>query len=273
MEALVQGSVQPHNQRPAAVWSSGGLAYDEISRQIASALDHCVRRLDPKPGERILDLATGTGWTSRLLAARGAQVVGVDIAADLLDAARMIGQSSGLVIDYEVGDAERLRFADASFDAVVSTFGVMFASNPEAAAEEVARVCRKGGRIAFATWKPDSNVFEMFKVMRAYMPPPPSPAPPSPFAWGSRERVTELLGSHFDLRFEDGETVYYDRNGEAVWQTFVAGYGPTKALAASLEERRRDALKRDFVAFHDGFTAPLGIAMPRQYLVTVGVRR
>ncbi|HVX99836.1 MAG TPA: class I SAM-dependent methyltransferase [Pseudorhodoplanes sp.] len=266
------GSIQSHNQRPAAVWSSGGLAYDEISRQIASALDHCVRRLDPKPGEHILDLATGTGWTSRLLAARGAKVVGVDIAADLIEAARTIGQSSGLVIDYEIGDAEQLRFADASFDAVISTFGVMFASNPEAAAGEITRVCRKGGRIALATWKPDGNVFGMFKVMRTYMPPTPS-SPPSPFAWGSRERVTELLGSNFDLRFEDGETIYYDRNGEAVWQTFVAGYGPTKALAASLDDRRRDELKRDFVAFHDAFVAPLGIAMPRQYLVTVGVRR
>ena len=266
-------SIQPHNERPAKIWSSGGLAYDEISRQIASALEHCVRRLDPKPGERILDLATGTGWTSRLLAARGGQVTGVDIAADLVDAARVIGQSSGLTIDYEVGDAEQLRFPDASFDAVISTFGVMFASRPEAAAGEIARVCRKGGRIAFATWRPDSNVFEMFKVMRAYMPPPPSPPPPLPFAWGSRERIKELLGSNFDLRFEDGDTVYHDRNGEAVWQTFVAGYGPTRALAASLDDGRRDDLKRDFVAFHDRFAAPLGISMSRQYLLTVGTRR
>ncbi|HXF86770.1 MAG TPA: methyltransferase domain-containing protein [Xanthobacteraceae bacterium] len=266
----MHGSIQPHNQRPAAVWSSGGLAYDEISRQIASALDHCVRRLDPKPGERILDLATGTGWTSRLLAARGAKVTGVDIAADLIDAAKVIGQSSGLVIDYEIGDAERLRFADASFDAVVSTFGVMFASNPEAAAGEIARVCRKGGRIALTTWRPDSNVFEMFKVMQKYMPSPPSP---SPFAWGSRDRIKELFGSKFDLGFEDGETIYYERSGEAAWHAFVSGYGPTKALAASLDEKRRNDLKRDFVAFHDGFAAPLGIAMPRQYLLTVGTRR
>jgi SAM-dependent methyltransferase len=273
MEAVMDGCIQPHNQRPAAVWSSGGLAYDEISRQIASALDHCARRLDPKPGERILDLATGTGWTSRLLAARGAKVTGIDIAADLIDAAKAIGQSSGLLIDYEIGDAEQLRFADASFDAVVSTFGVMFTVNPEAAAGEIARVCRRGGRIALATWRPDGNVFEMFKVMRTYMPPLSSPPPPSPFAWGYRDRIKELFGPKFDLAFEDGETIYYDRSGEAVWQTFVTGYGPTRALAASLDERRRNDLKRDFMAFHDGFAAPLGIAMPRQYLLTVGIRR
>ena len=113
----------------------------------------------------------------------------------------------------------------------------------------------------------------MFKVMRAYMPPPPSPPPPSPFAWGNRERIQELFGSNFDLGFEDGATIYYDRDGEAVWQAFVTGYGPTKALAESLDERAREALKRDFVAFHDSFVTPLGISMPRQYLLTVGTRR
>jgi len=269
----MDGSIQPHNQRPAEVWSSGGAAYDEISCQIASALDHCVRRLAPRPGERILDLATGTGWTSRLLAARGAKVTGIDIAAGLIDAAKINGQSRGLAIDYEVGDAEQLQFPDGSFDAVVSTFGVMFASRPESAAGEITRVCRKGGRFALTTWRPDSNVFEMFKVMRAYMPPPPSPPPPSPFAWGNRERIKELFGSNFDLGFEDGETIYYDCNGEAVWQAFVTGYGPTRALAASLDDRAREQLKRAFVAFHDTFVTPLGISMPRQYLLTVGTRR
>lgn len=269
----MDSSIQPHNQRPAAVWSSGGLAYDEISRQIASALEHCVRRVQPRPGERFLDLATGTGWTSRLLASRGAEVTGVDIAADLIAAARSIGQTQGLDIAYEVGDAEQLRFEDGQFDGVVSTFGVMFASRPEAAAAEIARVCRKGGRIALTTWLPDSNVFEMFKVMRAYMPALPSPPPPSPFEWGHRERIEQLFGAAFDLGFEQGETIYHDRDGEAVWQTFVAGYGPTRALADSLDDARREALHRDFVAFHDRFAAPLGISMPRQYLLALGTRR
>ena len=266
-------SIQPHNQRSAAVWSSGGAAYDEISHQISSALEHCVQRLDPKPGERILDLATGTGWTSRLLAARGAKVTGTDIAADLIAAAKMNGKSQGLAIDYELGDAEQMRFADGEFDAVVSTFGVMFASRPESAASEIARVCRGGGRIALTTWKPDGNVFEMFKVMKSYMPTPSSPPPASPFAWGNRDRIGELFGPNFDLQFEEGDTIYHDRSGEAVWQTFVTGYGPTKALAASLEDRSRVDLKRDFVAFHDRFVTPLGISMPRQYLLTIGKRR
>ena len=264
--------IQPHNQKPATVWSSGGAAYNEISRQIATALAHCARRLDPKPGEMVLDVATGTGWTSRLIAERGAIVTGVDIAAELLAAARAKAPA-GLSLDYRIGDAEALPFADGTFDAVSSTFGAMFASRPEAAASEMARVCRKGGRIALATWKPDSTVFGMFQVMRPYMPPPADPAPPSPFAWGSRERVTELLGAHFDLAFEEGDAVCYERDGEAVWDVFFNGYGPTRMLAESLTPERREALHRDFVAFHESFRGPLGIAMPRQYLITVGTRR
>ena len=126
--------IQPHNQRPAAVWSSGGSAYDKISRGIADSIEHCVLRLDPQPGERILDLSTGTGWTSRSVARRGARVTGVDIAADLVAAAQSTAKAEGLAIEYRIGDAESLPFADGEFDAVVSTCGVMFASRPEAAA-------------------------------------------------------------------------------------------------------------------------------------------
>jgi SAM-dependent methyltransferase len=266
-------TIQPHNEKPAAVWSSGGAEYDRVSRGIADSIEHCVLRLDPRPGERILDLATGTGWTSRAVARRGAKVVGADIAADLVAAARERAKAEGLDIDYRVGDAEKLPFADGEFDAVISTCGVMFASRPEAAAAELARVTRKGGRVALTTWLPDSNLFKMFLVMKPYMPPPPNPAPPSPFAWGTAERVRELLGSAFDLRFERGTSFYREPNGEAAWNTFSVSYGPTKALAGSLNEDRRAELRRDFIAFHDGFPTELGICVPREYLLTLGVRR
>ncbi len=269
----MEGIIEAHNQRPAAIWSSGGDAYNEISHQIASALDHCVRRINPQPGERILDLATGTGWTSRLLARCGATVTGTDIASDLIAAASARAKAEGLEIAYEIGDAEKLPHPDASFDAVVSTFGVMFVGHPEAAAAELARVCRKGGRIGLATWLPDGNVFKMFGVMRAYMPPPPVPSLPSPFAWGNRDRVQELLGHNFGLKFEEGTSTYYDRDGNAAWTAFAAGYGPTKALADNLDEARRAQFQRDFVAFHDGFSTALGIAVPREYLLTIGMRR
>lgn len=266
-------TIQPHNAKPASVWNSGGSRYEDISRGIADSIEHCVLRLAPQPGERILDLATGTGWTSRLVARRGAKVLGVDLGADLVAAAAERAKAEGLDIEYRVGDAEALPFADGQFDAVISTCGVMFASRPEAAAAELARVCRKGGRVALTTWLSDSNLFQMFLVMKPYMAPPPTPAPPSPFEWGKTERIQELLGGAFDLKFEKGVSYYREPSAEAAWETFVTGYGPTKSLAASLDEARRAELKRDFIAFHDRFRTDLGICVPREYWVTLGTRR
>lgn len=265
--------IQPHNLKPASVWNAGGARYEDISRGIADSIEHCVMRLNPQPGEHILDLATGTGWTSRLLAKLGARVTGVDIGEDLIKTAGDRARAEGLAIDYQVGDAEKLAFEDGAFDAVISTCGVMFASRPEAAAAELGRVCRKGGRIALTTWLSDSNLFKMFMVMKPYMAPPPSPPPPSPFEWGKTERIRELLDKDFDLKFEKGVSYYRDPSGAAAWNTFSKGYGPTKALAASLDEARRADLERDFIAFHDRFQTDLGICVPREYWVTIGVRR
>ena len=139
---------------------------------------------------------------------------------------------------------------------MISTCGVMFASRPEAAAAELGRLSQGGN--ALTTWLSDSNLFKMFMVMKPYMPPPPTPAPPSPFEWGKTERLRELLAKDFDLKFEKGISYYREPNGEAAWATFVNGYGPTKALAASLDETKRAELKRDFVAFHNGFPTELG---------------
>lgn len=267
------GTIEPHNQKPAAVWNSGGARYDDISRGIADSIEHCVLRLNPQPGERILDLATGTGWTSRAVARCGAIVTGVDIGADLIAAARERAAAEGLNIAYEIGDAEHLPFEDGQFDAVISTCGVMFASRPEAAAAELARVCRKGGRIALTTWLSDGNLFKMFMVMKPYMPPPPTPSPPSPFEWGKTERIRELLGGAFDLKFEKGTSFYREPNGEAAWLTFYTGYGPTRTLAGNLDDARRAELRQDFIEFHDGFSTELGVCVPREYWVTLGVRR
>lgn len=270
---MTSQAIQPHNIKAAATWNSGGRQYDRISETIADSIDHCVIRLTPKPGEHVLDVATGTGWTARCVAARGATVTGIDLGTDLIEAARAAAADARLKIDFRVGDAEKLPFEDQSFDAVISTCGVMFVRNPEAAAAELARVCRKGGRIGLTTWPADGTISGLFKVMKPYMPEPPSPPPPSPFDWGSQKRVKELLGSNFDLRFETGTTVLREPSGTAVWELFVAGYGPTKSLAANLDPERREHLKRDFIAYHDGFKTELGVAMPRDYLVIIGVRK
>jgi SAM-dependent methyltransferase len=264
--------IQAHNEKSAATWGSAGRQYDRISETIADSIEHCVLRLAPKPGERILDVATGTGWTARRVAARRASVVGIDLGAELIAAAKALADDTRLALDFRVGDAERLPFEDASFDAVISTCGVMFASNPEAVAAELARVCKKGGRLGLTTWPPDGTIARMFKVMKPYLPAPASPAPPSPFEWGIAKRVEELLGSAFELGFETGTSTLRDVDGLAIWELFSTSYGPTKTLAASLDATRRESLKREFAAFHDEFRTELGIAMPRDYLVTLGVR-
>ena len=265
--------IQPHNERPAKVWSSGGDNYNAISRGIADSIEHAVLRLNPRGGEKVLDLATGTGWTSRLVARRGADVVGVDIATGLLAAAERQAAAEQLRIRYLQGDAEDLPFEDASFDAVVSTCGVMFASRPEAAAQELARVVRPGGRIALTTWTSDGNLFKMFQVMKPYLPPTPTPAPPSPFEWGNTDRIRQLLGGNFELKFERAVSYYREPSAEAAWETFSTSYGPTKTLADNLEPSRREALRADFIAFHAGFPTPLGICVPREYWLTVGIRK
>ncbi len=111
--------IEPHNQKPAAVWNCGGARYDDISRGIADSIEHCVQRLNPQPGDRVLDLATGTGWTSRAVARRGAKVTGVDLGADLIMAAGERAKAEGLDIEYQVGDAEKLPFPDGAFAAVI----------------------------------------------------------------------------------------------------------------------------------------------------------
>jgi SAM-dependent methyltransferase len=262
-------NVLSHNERAAATWGSGGRDYDRVSEGVSDALAHLVNRIAPQPGERFLDVATGTGWTARLLSSRGATVTGVDIGAGVIEAAKVLSPN----IEFRVADAEALPFEDASFDVVTSTFGVMFVAHPEIAAGELARLCKSGGRLGLVTWVPEGTVTGIFQTMRPYMPPLPANPPPSPFEWGRPDRVRELLGDAFELRFEPGTTTLRMPNGESVWELFVTGYGPTKTLAASLDPERREQLKRDFIAYHERYRTDLGVAMPRDYLVTIGHRR
>src|SRR5262245_40687267 len=212
-------TVQAHNEKARAVWNAPGGRYDAISRSIADAIEHAVERLQPKPGERILDLATGTGWGSRIIAQRfpGVRLTGADIADQMLEYARSVARTQNLEIEYQQADAEKLPFADGAFDGVISTFGVMFVGKPEAAAAELARIVKKGGRLVLATWKNDSNIFKMFGVMKKFMPPPPQPPPPSPFEWGKHERLKQLLSADFELRFEEGTSWYRYGSGLQAW--------------------------------------------------------
>jgi SAM-dependent methyltransferase len=221
----------------------------------------------------VLDVATGTGWTSRRLADHGAKVTGIDIAEGMLAAAREIAGEMSLDIDYRLADAEALPFADGEFDAVISTCGVMFAGNREAAAAELARVCRKGGRLALMTWPPQSNAVELRKVLAPYMPAPPSPPPPSPFDWGRPEWLRETLGATFEFAFETGTLYHRVPDGEAGCDVMATGFGPVKALAESLDDEKWAAAKASLVAFFERFHEGIGVAMPLDYLIAVGTRR
>ncbi|MCA9672513.1 MAG: class I SAM-dependent methyltransferase [Myxococcales bacterium] len=271
--------IRSHNQQAARVWHAGGGAYEAISQQIADAIEHCVGRLAPRPGERVLDVATGTGLAARLCARRGAHVSGVDFAPSAIARARQLADAdatrASLPIAFREGDAEQLPYADGEFDAVVSTFGVMFVNRPEAAAAEIARVLKPGGRVALATWPRSSTVFEMFKVIAAHKPAPPAgaKAPPSPFEWGRTDRLVELFGEHFDLAFEHGTSQYRDESGARAWQVFVDGYGPLRTLVNTLAPEQVAALRLDWERFHERYRTGLGILVPREYCVMVGQRR
>ncbi len=264
--------IQPHNVAVGARWGAGGVAYDEISRQIADSIQHAVDRLAPQPGERILDLATGTGWTARQVAVSGAQVTGVDIAEDKVEAARTISDPA---IDFQVGDAEALPFADDSFDAVISTCGIQFVWKPEDAVAELSRVLRPGGRFVATLWTADSTIADKFKVFAAYMAPPadPTQAPPSPFLWGHRERIDELLTPDFEIGVESATSFYRAPGADDAWRAFRDSYGPSKMLIASLDTERRAAMKRDFLALYAPYITEVGLQCPRNYFLVHGRKR
>ena len=255
------------NLQAARTWGAGGEGYDQVSRGIADAIEHAVDVLDPQPGERILDIATGTGWAARRIARRGATVTGIDFGAEVIEAAKTLGNGSG--IDFLVGDAEALAFPDDHFDAVISTFGTMFARDPEAVASELARVVRPGGRISLANWAEGGSVHKMFKLIRAYKPAEHDPAP-SPFEWGKTSRVVELLGDSFELDFEAGTSMFRPESGEKAWATFSVGFGPVVTLLETLSDHEAQSLESDFISFHEAYRSGGGIVVRRPYVITRG---
>lgn len=261
-------AIQAHNEKAAASWGSGGTLYDRVSETIADSIEHLLNRLQIQPGEKVLDLATGTGWTARRMAQKGAHVTGLDIGAGVIEAAKDFAKQANLQINFAVGDAEQVDLPSGSFDVITSTCGVMFASQPEKVAAELSRLVRPGGRLGLTTWPPTGLIAQLFAIMRPYMPPPSTP---SPFEWGREERVSELLGDAFALKFETGITNLRLPSTEAFWSLMVEGYGPMKTLYASTE--RKEDLKRDFLDFHEPFMTDIGLTIGRDYLVTIGTRR
>jgi ubiquinone/menaquinone biosynthesis C-methylase UbiE len=256
-------------QRQSTMWGNG--PYQRVTETLGDIHELVIERLDPQPGDRWLDLACGTGAIAERAASAGANVTGIDLAPILIETAKERAQEAGLEIDYRVGDAENLDLPDGGFDKVSSTLGIMFAPDHEAVAKELARVTAPGGRIALANWTPEGGLGKMFKVMAPYQPAAP---PSSPFDWGKEDRVRELLGDSFDLEIEEHVSTMRTSSGEEYWELFSSSYGPTKTLADSLDDDRREELHRDWVDFFEqNYRANGGIAHTREYLLVLGTRR
>jgi SAM-dependent methyltransferase len=257
-------------QRQSVMWGNG--PYERITNTIRDIHALVIERADPKPGERVLDAATGTGAVAILAARKGADVVGMDLAPVLIDTARQRAAEEGVSIECEVCDAEAMHYPDASFDVVTSTCGVMFAPDHDAVAGELARVTKPGGRIVLACWTPDGGLAQMFGMMRPFLPPPPEGAG-SPFAWGDEEHVRGLLGDAFDLAFETHDSILRTKDGEEYWELFSTSYGPTKTAADSLDEERREEFHRTWVDFFEERREGDEVVHHREWLLTSGTRR
>lgn len=253
----------------AEMWGSGGRHYDDVSFAISDALAHTAQRLAPNPGDKVLDIATGTGWSARNMARMGATVTGIDFAPALLEAARQL--SAHLPIEFRLADAEALPFEDGAFDGVISTFGVMFAADPQIAASEIARVTRKGGRLALATWVPGGAVAEFFGVIASHANAPPPVS--SPLDWGDPAIVRQLLGEQFALNFERGTNNAYHRDEQAIWNWYLRGFGPLRTAYERLDEEGKKALRADVDAYHNRYLGEAGLHVKRDYLVVLGERK
>ena len=225
-----------------ATWMAGD--FDKIARSYEPSAVEFIERLRLTPGTRVLDVACGTGNLSLPAARAGAVVTGLDIAPNLLETARERAQAEGLRIDFEEGDAEQLPYGDASFDAVVTMFGAMFAPNPEKTAAELLRVCRPGGRIAMANWTPSGFIGRMFKVTAAHVAPP---LMPSPLLWGDESTVRERFGSRArKLRLTRRMASFrLPMSPEQTADFFRAWYGPTLRAFAALDGDGQVALRRE----------------------------
>lgn len=258
-------------ERQRKVWSLGD--YGRIGSLLSWIGEALVREVDVHAGERVLDVAGGNGNASLPAARRFADVVTTDYVQELLTEAEQRAAADGLVLRTQVADAQALPFADASFDVVLSTIGAMFAPDQEAVAAEMLRVCRPGGRIGLANWTPDSAVGDMFRAVGSRVPPPQGVRPP--VAWGTEERVRELLGSGCrELRMQRRTCPWRFPSARAWVDYFRTWYGPTVAAFAAVGQEGRDGLEQELVDLFERHSSATDgtLAIDVPYLEVVGVR-
>jgi ubiquinone/menaquinone biosynthesis C-methylase UbiE len=258
--------------RQQGAWSSGDYAIVGTTLQIVG--EELCEALDIRSGQRVLDVAAGNGNATLAAARRWCQVTSTDYVPSLLERGRTRASADGLSVEFKEADAEALPFGDGAFDAVVSTFGVMFTPNQDRAASELVRVCRSGGKIGLANWTPDGFIGQLFKTLGKYLPPPAGAK--SPALWGTKARIDEMFGAqasdiqatrrHFNFRY---------RSPEHFLDVFKTYYGPVLKAFAALDAAKQDGLKRDILALiatmnrSDDDT----MVLPSEYLEVVVTKR
>ncbi len=255
-----------------ATWAAGDYA------AVAELIDQAPPRdllahMDLSPGQDVLDVATGTGNAAIPAALAGAQVVGLDLTPELFETARRRAEQNTVSIDWVEGDAEELPFEDASFDRVLSVFGVQFAPRHEIVARELARVTRPGGRIGLVNWTPRGLIGELLKTIGGYMPAPPDYASPPPL-WGSEQHVRRLFAdTPVELAFARGHNPWRFESAEQFVAFMETHYGPTlKARERLTAEGRWEDCRAEIVALAERHNEATdgSLLMNAEYLVVVG---
>lgn len=269
----IQSNYSELKNKHRAIWASGD--YSEIAHGIQGVADHLVRAARIRPGERVLDVACGTGNTALAAAARGAEVTGLDLTPELISVASMRGLAEGYPdIDWHVGDCEQLPYADGAFDVLTSSCGLMFAPDQPQVAAEVARVVRPGGRVAIHAWTAESGVGAIFRLAARYAPPPAGIA--SPFAWGDAAHVRGLLGKTFtDFRHEAHDCPEFADSAEELADFWISMYGPTLRTVSNLPADKAALFRNDLIGLFDRYVTPADgkVRWGREYLITIATRR
>ena len=251
-----------------AVWSAGDYAIVGSTLQIVGE-QLCVA-LDARPGASFLDVAAGNGNVTLAAARRWCDVTSTDYVPALLESGRRRAEANGMSITYQVADAENLSFEDGSYDYVASSFGVMFTPNQAKSASEMARVCRRGGRIGLANWTPGSFIGDVFKLVGRFVPPPAGLS--SPALWGTKERLQELFGdAATNIRIE---SKFFDFRYESVdhfIDVFSTYYGPTLKVLEALDGEERARFTSELRELLDSWNEATDgtLSIPSEYLEVV----
>ena len=271
-----QQPVQPDlgalKARQQGAWSSGDYAVVGTTLQIVG--EQLCEALDLRSGQKVLDVAAGNGNATLAAARRWCDVVSTDYVPSLLARGQSRAAAEGLSVKFEEADAEALSFADAGFDAVVSTFGVMFTPDQDKAASELLRVCKRGGKIGLANWTPDGFIGQVFKTLGKYLPPPAGAK--SPALWGTEARISEMFGpAAASINTERRHFAFRYRSPDHFLDVFKNYYGPMLKAFAALDPTNQQGLRNDLLALigrmnraEDGT-----MVVPSEYLEIVITKR